>query len=67
MSSIKARRATFTADVVNGKTVFTPVNKRAKQWAAKQKTLERKQLRAIKAAGLRVSVWTDGKLKAAKV
>lgn len=62
----KARKATFTTEVVDGKRQFTPVNKRAKAFTTVlgQKTLQVKDLKNIKKAGFRTYEYIGGKLKA---
>lgn len=61
----KPRKATFQSETDHGKTVYTPVNKRAKAQAAllKKSKLVRADLKAVKASGLRVYGYADGKLK----
>jgi hypothetical protein len=61
------RAATFTVETVNGKRVFTPVNKYAKAYAAliEGGKLNVKQVKAIKTIGVhKVKQYTaDGTLK----
>lgn len=65
----KPRKATFVTETVDGKRTFTPVNKRAKAFATVigLKTLEVKNLKAIKKAGFRVYEYRDNQLKAISV
>lgn len=51
----KKRRATFYVAKIEGVREFTPVNKRAKRLADKKRTLNYKELRAIKRMGYRVA------------